>query len=81
MAWVSYTTLRLYFEEVIWPEALQVQRHVEEVRARLGAGEVLRAIGGPEAGATRGKVYTVDGDQSPEDVERATRKIIGTMFQ
>ena len=77
----AYDWLRLYFEEVIWPEALQVQRHVEEVRARLGAGEVLRAIGGPEAGATRGKVYTVDGDWSPEDVERATRKIIATMFQ
>eukprot|EP00908_Phaeocystis_cordata_P019407 Transcript_30916.p1 GENE.Transcript_30916~~Transcript_30916.p1 ORF type:complete len:441 (-),score=181.40 Transcript_30916:58-1380(-) len=77
----AYDWLRLYFEEVIWPEALQVQRHVEEVRAQLGAGEVLRAIGGPEAGAARGKVYTVDGDRSPEDVERATRKIIATMFQ
>ena len=64
----EYDWLRLYFEEVIWPEAEAVRRRVHELgtRAASSSGHV--------------DVHVVDGDQSPKDVERETRRVISRAF-
>merc|ERR1712039_574168 len=61
----EYSWLRLYFDEVIWPEAEKVKKHVQD--AELAGNKVVKIINGMQSK-----------DAVKEEVERFVREKMPT---